>query len=115
MASFTKRFAKMTIGDVTHDGKFDPSDLTALFQAGTFEDSVDANADWSTGDWNGDQDFDSSDLVFALRYGRYEVNSQQAVHAVPEPSTNTIAMILGTYVIGYMRRRHRHISEGPKA
>ncbi|MCA9214599.1 MAG: lamin tail domain-containing protein, partial [Planctomycetales bacterium] len=41
-------------GDVNGDGVFDSSDLTAVLQAGEFEDGIDGNSTFAEGDWNGD-------------------------------------------------------------
>jgi hypothetical protein len=38
-----------------------------------YEDHVEGNATWSEEDWNGDGNFNSSDLVFAFQQGSYEV------------------------------------------
>ena len=59
------------IGDANNDGKFDSSDLVAVFQAGEYEDGIAGNSDWAEGDWSGDGDFDTSDLVLAFQSGRY--------------------------------------------
>ena len=62
-----------TIGDSNLDGRFDSADLVAIFQAGKFEDEQDKNASWSEGDWDGDRDFTTRDLVLAFQFGRYNV------------------------------------------
>jgi hypothetical protein len=51
------------------DSICDFSDLLAVFQYGEYEDAIDDNSTWSEGDWNGDGDFNSSDLVLALQSG----------------------------------------------
>ncbi|MCA9200817.1 MAG: hypothetical protein KDA87_24935, partial [Planctomycetales bacterium] len=60
------------VGDVNLDGKFDSSDLVAVFQAGQYEDATRMNSFWSTGDWNCDGEFTSSDLVIAFQDGGYQ-------------------------------------------
>ncbi|MEZ6119974.1 MAG: FG-GAP-like repeat-containing protein [Pirellulaceae bacterium] len=60
-----------SIGDANLDGRFDSSDLVAIFQAGEFEDGTAGNSNWSEGDWNGDGEFDTSDLVWAFQFGVY--------------------------------------------
>ena len=74
-ASFTSGrvmwFENRHPGDANGDGKFDSSDLVAVFQAGEFEDNVNGNSDASEGDWDGNGDFDSSDLVTAFQTGAY--------------------------------------------
>ena len=59
------------IGDSNRDGIFNSADLTHVFQAGEFEDSIDGNSAFEEGDWNGDGDFNSADFVFAFKNGDY--------------------------------------------
>ncbi|MCA9212125.1 MAG: VCBS repeat-containing protein [Planctomycetales bacterium] len=61
------------VGDVNNDGRFDSSDLVAVFQANEYEDGIWNNSTFNTGDWNGDGEFNSSDLVFAFQAKNYEV------------------------------------------
>ena len=42
-----------------------------MFAAGEYDDDKTGNSTFATGDWNGDKDFDSSDLVAAFREGSY--------------------------------------------
>ena len=50
-------------GDSTGDGRFDTEDLIAIFAAGEYEDGIEQNSTWIEGDWNGDFDFDSGDII----------------------------------------------------
>ena len=68
-----------------------------MFQAGQYEDGVESNSSWATGDWDGDGDFRSSDLILAASEGRYEAESG-AVGAVPEPSSAS-AFLVGLAVL----------------
>ena len=43
-----------------------------VFQAGEYEDGFLENSSWFTGDWNGDYEFDSHDMVLAFQEGAYE-------------------------------------------
>jgi hypothetical protein len=63
---------RTTSGDANLDGRFNSSDLVAVFQAGQYEDTIAGNSGWSTGDWNGDGEFNTSDLVAAFQAGKYE-------------------------------------------
>jgi hypothetical protein len=73
-------------GDANLDGEFSSADFVAVFQAGQYEDAVNGNSTWATGDWDGDRDFTSSDFVIAFQAGGYEQGPRAAVAAVPEPS-----------------------------
>lgn len=57
-------------GDSTNNGLFTSSDLVKVFEAGKYEQRIDAS--WSEGDWNDDRRFDSGDLVDAFVAGCYE-------------------------------------------
>ena len=46
-----------------------------IFQAGEYEDAILGNSTWADGDWNGDGEFTSQDLVAAFQEGSYEVAS----------------------------------------
>ena len=59
------------VGDVNGDGRFDSSDLVAVFQVGEYEDDIEDNSIFEDGDWNGDGDFTTSDLVLAFTQGHY--------------------------------------------
>ena len=51
-------------GDANRDGSYDPADVKQVLQAGKY--ASDDPADWSEGDWNGDDSFDQDDLVTAV-------------------------------------------------
>ena len=53
-------------GDANLDGRVDTTDLIIVFLAAEYEDGIDLNSTWATGDWNADREFDSVDLVLAL-------------------------------------------------
>ncbi|MCA9218406.1 MAG: PEP-CTERM sorting domain-containing protein [Planctomycetales bacterium] len=90
-------------GDSNLDGEFNSSDFVAVFSANEYEDGIEQNSTWAEGDWNGDRDFDSSDFVQAFTSGGYEKGPKQAA-AVPEPSSLTIAILLGLGVVSLARR-----------
>jgi hypothetical protein len=103
------------IGDANLDGEFNSSDLTAVFQAGQYEDSRRTNSTWATGDWNGDLEFSSTDLVVAFQDAGYEAGPRN-VAAVPEPATNGIVVLgllsLSGWRIPHTRRRESQSSQG---
>ncbi len=72
------------LGDSNLDGLFDSSDLVDVFQANEYEDDLEGNSVWATGDWTGDADFGSGDLVAAFQEGGYEQGPRRVL--VPEPS-----------------------------
>jgi hypothetical protein len=53
------------------NGPFDSSDMVRIFQAGQYEDSNPRNSNWASGDWDGDLEFTTADLVLAFARGRY--------------------------------------------
>ena len=40
------------LGDANLDGQFDENDLVDVFEAGEYEDEIEMNSRWSTGDWD---------------------------------------------------------------
>lgn len=86
-------------GDSDLNGEFSSADFVVIFTAGKFESEMAAN--WREGDWNGDQRFSSSDLVWAFQDGGFELGPRAAVAAVPEPQT--IAWLVLAF--GLLRRR----------
>ena len=79
-------------GDANLDGQFDSGDMVHVFQINRYEDAIQRNATWSTGDWDGDGEFMSSDLVFVFQRGAYERDPRSLVRAVPEPSGLALAV-----------------------
>lgn len=71
IALLVRDILRSNVGDSNLDSVFDSSDLVAVFAAGKFEDNFDGNAGWSDGDWNGDGDFTTADLVVAFQRGNY--------------------------------------------
>ena len=87
-------------GDANLNGRFDTSDLTQVFQVGQYEDGVPDNSSWTSGDWNGDRDFDSGDLVAAFMENGFE---RATVVRVPEPSSH-LYQVLGALMLLASRR-----------
>ena len=77
------------VGDSNLDGKFDSSDLVAVFSAGEYEDGIDGNSEWAEGDWNNDGDFDSSDLVLAFQSGNYVAAATRTAADFDSPKLST--------------------------
>ncbi len=94
------------LGDANLDGQFDTGDLLLVFQAGLYEDAVEANASWVTGDWDGDQEFTSSDLLRALQDGGYQDNVNATIAPLPEPS-GLLALPLAV-LLAVVRRQRRN-------
>jgi hypothetical protein len=57
-----------------------------VFQSGRYEDDIQDNSTWATGDWSGDGEFSTADLLLAFQSGGYERGPREAVFAVPEPT-----------------------------
>ncbi|MCA9151875.1 MAG: PEP-CTERM sorting domain-containing protein, partial [Planctomycetales bacterium] len=53
-----------------------------------------------TGDFDGDLDFTTSDLVRALQTGAYEKGPRSAVAAVPEPTSLVLLTMGGLLLLG---------------
>jgi hypothetical protein len=75
--------AKTSFGDANLDGEFDSSDLVSVFIAGEYEDHTALNSGWAEGDWDGNADFQSGDLVLAFQYS---IGARLGVSNIPEPS-----------------------------
>lgn len=71
--------AEPIVGDSNGDGRFDSSDLVAVFIAGEYEDNLPGNSTFAEGDWNGDGDFTTADLVYAFEVGGYQFAAQPGV------------------------------------
>jgi hypothetical protein len=100
-------------GDSNLDGAFNSRDLVNVFQAGEFEDGISKNSNWSDGDWDGNCEFDTADLVLAFQMGAYESLPRAAtVHRIPEP-TSTGLLVAGMTVLFFDRRRFR-CANGPE-
>ncbi len=91
------------MGDANLDGVFDSTDLSVVFQADEYFDSIAGNSTWATGDWNGDGDFNSGDLVAAFKDNGYEKGPRPAM-AVPEPALNGIGVVIAFGVAIWRRR-----------
>ena len=93
--------AESAFGDAGLDGIFNSSDLVQVFRVGEYEDEIPINSNWADGDWDGNQDFDSSDLVFALQRNRYVPGNGSV--PVPEPTISVLLFIGAMIVSGYKR------------
>ena len=95
------------IGDANLDGEFNSGDFVEVFQAGEYDDTVEANSTWATGDWNGDREFDSGDFVTAFQGGGFEIGPRPNAISVPEPSMRAICLsiLCGGYLLQCRRRR----------
>ena len=94
--------AKTYFGDTNLNGVFNTGDLVRVFQGGQYEDTISGNSTWGTGDWNGDAEFSSSDLVLAFSTDAFEGPSRlphtgSGPLTVPEPSA---AVLLGFGLLG---------------
>ena len=57
-----------------------------MFRVGQYEDHLNGNSNFDEGDWNGDGDFDSSDLVTEFQANMYQ--SGAGVKALVAASTS---------------------------
>jgi hypothetical protein len=107
---YASRDGKRVIGDSDLDGEFTTADLVLVFQRGHYEDRRRANSRWTDGDWNGDREFDSSDLVELLRSGEWTRSRTMRAEGVPEPSGQllTVLAVLGLAPRALARRARTH-------
>ena len=94
--------ANTYFGDANLDGEFNSADMVTVFQSGEYEDALDGNSTWATGDWDGDAEFASGDLVLAFSNGGYEQGPRTA-RPIPEPSAIALAW-LGSLWLCHVRR-----------
>ena len=99
--------AKTWFGDSDLNGEFNSGDLVTVFAKGEYEDRVEGNSTWATGDWSGDGEFTSADFVDAFADGGYEIGERVAVAAVPEPSASLLLILATTMTFGRARRAVR--------
>jgi hypothetical protein len=90
-------------GDADLNGTFDSTDLVQVLAFDEYEDGVELNSTWLTGDWNGDGDFTSRDLVVALADGGY----QTGLGAVPEPNGVASLMAAAAVIETWRHRRSK--------
>jgi hypothetical protein len=64
-------------GDANMDSIFNSGDLLQVFQIGEYEDNTAGNSTWADGDWNGDGEFDTSDLVAAFQGNVYSAEARR--------------------------------------
>ena len=50
-----------------------------VLQAGEYEDGIPKNSTFEEGDWNGDGDFTTADLVWAFKFNRFELPAARGV------------------------------------
>ncbi len=87
-----------SFGDSNLDGQFGTKDLIDVFAINEYEDNIPSNSTWADGDWNGDGEFNSGDLVKACKDGGYDPSD---VVLVPEPfgliplGLMTVALLTG--------------------
>ena len=74
--------------------------LFFVFGEGEYEDNIDLNSTWATGDWNADGEFTTRDFVVAFQDGGYEQGPRAAV--VPEPN---VALLLSIGLLGCLAGR----------
>jgi hypothetical protein len=71
LEEFVNLVLRTHLGDANLDGIFDSTDVVDVLSVGEYEESTSDNSGWADGDWDGNQDFGSSDLIIALADGGY--------------------------------------------
>ena len=96
-------------GDANLDGEFNSTDFVTVFIAGEYEDGVDGNSVWETGDWDGDGDFNTTDFVLAFQSGGYEIGPRgDAAQMIPEPSSSFL-ILLAVFPLLHRSRKSRQV------
>ena len=77
-------------------------DLRRALQNGEFEDAVPLNSTFAEGDWNGDREFDTNDLIYVLQQGATdfvfahpELLADAMAKQIPTSNSNSL-LTLGT-------------------
>ena len=60
-----------SFGDANLDGVFDALDLQLIRAPNEYEDQVPLNSSWAEGDFDGDGEFTSADIVLAFSWGGF--------------------------------------------
>ena len=94
------------LGDSDLDGEFNSGDFVQVFTTGEYEDGIEGNSTWATGDWNGDLEFDSGDFVAAFTDGGYEQGPRPASQQVPEPTSLVSLLIAAIGINCWIRKRN---------
>lgn len=89
------------IGDANLDGVFNTRDLVWVLAAGEFEDGITGNSSWAEGDWDGDLEFGTTDIVLALVEGHF---GRSAI-PVPAPTSRTFTIVM----MGMLSLRFRRV------
>jgi hypothetical protein len=95
------------IGDSNLDDEFNSGDFVQVFSFGEYEDGIEENSTWATGDWSGDAEFTSGDFVVAFVDGGYEKGQRVETRAVPEPSAYLMLVLATTLIFSRARDAFR--------
>lgn len=96
---WVQHLAHIWHSDADFSGSFDSGDLVTVLSAGQYEDELAGNSPWGTGDWNGDGEFDTSDLLIAFQGGRLRSRSAPGASGRAGAMHN-LAAELGRHVPG---------------
>lgn len=102
--------ARSWYGDANLDGIFDTADFLQVFAAAEYNDQLPNNSSWATGDWNGDGDFGTGDLIVAFQDGGYEATTSAANRSVanlPESTGHGAVALVAFLMLSHARRRLR--------
>ncbi|MCA9218656.1 MAG: hypothetical protein KDB27_36555, partial [Planctomycetales bacterium] len=110
-----KHLIGTSFGDSNLDLVFDSSDLLAVFQVAEYEDDIQGNSTWADGDWDGDGDFGTSDLVLAFQDAGFVQAAQgsQASGTIQEKTNQSpkwlhdVALSLLTYDLHDITRENK--------
>lgn len=106
---WVERLVGTYFGDSNLDGRYTSEDFVQVFIAGEYEDDIDGNSTWATGDWDGDGDFTSGDIVLSFTAGGYNAG-RRGHFAVPEPVAIWLCLCGMLGIVGRGRRKPMHRS-----
>ena len=109
---WVKDLKKTWIGDGNLDSEFNSMDFVKVFQADEYNDGIPNNSTWAEGDWDGDGDFTSKDLLAAFVDGGFDQGRRDSIMkrvepVVPEPSSLAMIAFAVSANIGLWRSRMR--------
>jgi hypothetical protein len=84
---WVNKLAGTYIGDANLDGEFNSADLVQVLASDEYRDTKQRNSTWSTGDFDGDREFDQQDIRYAWQESGDVFERGSRVSAIPVPES----------------------------